>query len=459
MIKNIRSYLAPAALILGGLLLLWMAALQTVTVQVDNVSTPVQTRALTVRGALRAAGISPQRGDQVSPTGWLLTRNRVSVTRAALITLAADGETAQIVSTERIPANILLLHNIRLYPSDQLWVDGAPANTSVPLPLAAQHTLVVHRAQPILLSIDESTPQTIYSGASTLAQALWEANIRLAPADRLDPAAETPLKGLTHVSLHRARLLTVTQGSQKVEIRSAAPTVGEALADAGIPLQGLDRTEPEESAPLPADGQIRWVRVTEDLQLTQTLIPFKSDYQPDPKTELDQRSVLIPGVYGLEVSRTRILYEDGAEIKRSTDAKWKVQDPENRLVGYGTQVVTHSLDTEYGKLEYWRAVQVYATAYSPCRSGADRCYNGTSSGLPVKKGVVAVTRAWYRDMVGQTIYVPGYGKAVIADVGGGIPGQRWIDLGYSDDDYQSWHQWVTIYFLTPIPAAIPYILY
>jgi hypothetical protein len=46
----------------------------------------------------------------------------------------------------------------------------------------------------------------------------------------------------------------------------------------------------------------------------------------------------------------------------------------------------------------------------------------------------------------------------IADTGGGIPGRKWIDLGYEDDDYVSWHNWVTVYFLTPVPEYIPYIL-
>jgi 3D (Asp-Asp-Asp) domain-containing protein len=78
--------------------------------------------------------------------------------------------------------------------------------------------------------------------------------------------------------------------------------------------------------------------------------------------------------------------------------------------------------------------------------------------LTVRQGIVAVTRAWYSWMVGQRVYIPGYGIAVIADVGGGIPGRYWVDLGYNDDDFVSWHQNVTMYFLTPVPANIPWIL-
>ena len=48
--------------------------------------------------------------------------------------------------------------------------------------------------------------------------------------------------------------------------------------------------------------------------------------------------------------------------------------PVDQVLGYGTQVVTQTVDTPDGQLEYWRAVTVYATSYSPCRSGVERCY-------------------------------------------------------------------------------------
>jgi len=116
-------------------------------------------------------------------------------------------------------------------------------------------------------------------------------------------------------------------------------------------------------------------------------------------------------------------------------------------------------------LEYWRKVSVYATSYSPCRSGVDGCLYGTATGImPVQKGVVAVTPRWLSvtngyGMWGQAVYIPGYGYGVIADSGGGIPGTPWIDLAYSDEDYVTWGTWTTMYFLTPAPAWAPSILY
>ncbi len=99
---------------------------------------------------------------------------------------------------------------------------------------------------------------------------------------------------------------------------------------------------------------------------------------------------------------------------------------------------------------------MYATSYSPCRSGGDGCHSGTSSGKSLRKGMVALRPDLYRSMQGQRLYIPGYGFASVEDVCGGCKGKPWIDLGYSDSDYQPWSQSVTVYFLTPVPANIPY---
>jgi 3D (Asp-Asp-Asp) domain-containing protein len=56
-------------------------------------------------------------------------------------------------------------------------------------------------------------------------------------------------------------------------------------------------------------------------------------------------------------------------------------------------------------------------------------------------------------MVFSQVYVEGYGVGTIADIGAGLSGQHWIDLGYSDDDWQQWAGQVTIYFLAPVPPA------
>lgn len=72
--------------------------------------------------------------------------------------------------------------------------------------------------------------------------------------------------------------------------------------------------------------------------------------------------------------------------------------------------------------------------------------------------MVGLRLDWYLSMQGQRLYIPGYGFASVEDVCGGCVGKPWIDLGYSDNDYEQWNTSVTVYFLTPVPANVIYVL-
>jgi 3D (Asp-Asp-Asp) domain-containing protein len=210
---------------------------------------------------------------------------------------------------------------------------------------------------------------------------------------------------------------------------------------------------PGVDSPLPLAGSIRVVRVTEEVVSVLEPLPFETTYEGDPELEIDLQRLISSGAPGVAATTTRIRFEDGLEVGRFEEGRRIARESQPRVVGYGTDIIPRALQTTDGPIQYWRAVTMYATAYSPCHSAADRCYPNTSSGKPVQKGVVAFILRWYRVMRGQAVYIPGYGFATVEDVGGGIPGRYWIDLGYSDSDIVSWNQWVTVYFLTPVPPA------
>jgi 3D (Asp-Asp-Asp) domain-containing protein len=227
--------------------------------------------------------------------------------------------------------------------------------------------------------------------------------------------------------------------------------VGEALAQAGLGLVGMDRAVPALNEPVPADGLIKVVRVREDIELREESIPFTSTFAAAPDIEIDHQQLVDTGSEGIRAERVRVRVEDGVEVSRFSEGEWVAREPRPRVMGYGTKIVVRTLNTPNGPIEYWRAVTMYATSYSPCRLGTDYCNANLASGGTLQQGIVAVVLRWYRSMRGMHVYVPGYGVGRIADTGGGIPGRFWIDLGYSDDDYISWHNWVTVYFLTPVP--------
>ncbi|MBT3313773.1 MAG: DUF348 domain-containing protein [Anaerolineae bacterium] len=357
-----------------------------------------------------------------------------------------DGEKfLSLPATSRIPAEILAENGMPLAPLDHFFVNGQIADPKTPLD-CDNCVLQIRRAITMTL-ITPDGEHTLVTAASTIGEALNEFGIQLYTADFVDPPVGTEATDQLSITYRPSRPLAIRVDGKIVHIRSSAETVGEALLEGGIPLIGLDASQPSESEALPVDGQIHIIRIREEIELTQTEIPFEIEYIASNELAIDEEEILTAGIPGLIVRRDRVRYENGVEVSRISEEKRNVREPSTQVVGYGTQYVSKTAVVDGQEIKYWRSMQVYATSYSPCNSGADRCYPNTASGKTVQHGVIGVIRSWYNEMQGQAVYVPGYGYATIEDIGGGISGKDWIDLGYTDANYQVWSQWVTIYFL------------
>jgi resuscitation-promoting factor RpfB len=425
----------------------------------DGEARQVRVLALTVGQALYAAGISLDPLDQVMPgLENLLPLNReIHIDRAVRAFLWEDGRIRSIAGLGQNPAQLLDNAGVPLEPVDTLWWNGIPLSPDAPLPPDENIVLHIERAQPVTIIANGET-NAVTSSSTTVIDALWQAGVQVKPGDWLSVDPASPMEAELVIGYEAAAAVVIQVGEEQVTIHSAADTVGQALAEAGIALQGLDYSQPAEDQPIPPDRTIRVIQVREEIQIEETLIPFESQSAPDPDLDLDLRRVTVPGQYGVQVVRERVRYEDGQEVSRGFDSDWVASEPVAQTVGYGTKVVPKTLDSPDGPIEYYRAVQVYATSYSPCRLGTGKCNYTTASGSQLTKGTIAVTRAWYRQFAGQRIYVPGYGVGVISDVGGGIAGRYWIDLGFDEENYQPMLGWMTIYFLTPAPASVPLVL-
>src|SRR5258706_1129974 len=372
------------------------------------------------------------------------------------VTIIDNTKTITLQTDERVPSTLITLAGITLAPADRVLSNGLPialdqliTNNTI--------TLQIRHALNLTLVTPDGQKQ-IQSCVFTVGEVLQETGIQLSASDLLDPPADTPITNQIIINYSPAHQLTVSVDGKTLQIQSSARTVGEALAEARIPLIGEDISFPAGNEAPPADGQIKVVRVSESVILAQKPIPFESELVASADIPLDQNQILQPGESGLSVRRIRIRYEDGKETSRVTENETTVRPPKKRVLGYGTKVEIKTAIVDGMKIEYWRAVQMYATAYSPCRSGTSNCSYGTSSGIRLTKGIVALRYSWYLNMGGQQLYIPGYGRATVGDVCGGCVGKPWIDLGYDEDNYQQWSSWDTVYFLTPAPTTIIYVL-
>ncbi len=231
------------------------------------------------------------------------------------------------------------------------------------MPTAQTYTLQVRHA--VALTVNGKIIQTT---AQTIGEALSQAGAQLYASDQINPPIQTPITGTMTVKYIPSHALTVMADGKPLQIRSSSATVGGALAEAGIPLLGLDSSQPSENEALPSNGQIQVTHISESILLSEKSIPFKTDYQQSANVELDQQQILQAGQPGLSVSRVRIVYQDGQEVSRQNESETVVRAPQDQIVGYGTKVVIHTTTVDGVQIQYWRAIPMYATSYSPCRS-------------------------------------------------------------------------------------------
>ena len=374
------------------------------------------------------------------------------------ITILADGHTDTIVSTEHLPAQILSSAKITLGSNDRVLYQGASLPLASPLPQASSYTLTVRRAVALTI-VTPDGQKIIQTSAQSVGEALAEAGYTLCAADRIDPPAGTPIEGALTVTYQPSQVLLVTVDGTQAQIRSAASSGGRALAEGGIPLIGLDFSTPPESAPLPVDGKIRVTRVVESVALIQKSLPFATRSEPSADLELDQQALMQGGQPGLAITRVRTTSQDGVQVSQKTESESIIRPAQDRIMGYGTKVVIRTAVVDGKTIQYYRKLTLLATSYSPCRSGTSKCSYGTSSGLPVQRGTVAMVYSWYLAFGFDKLYIPGYGYATVADVGGGPAGSHyWVDLGFTDADYQPIYGNVTVYFLVPVPTNLVTVL-
>ncbi|MBI2331085.1 MAG: G5 domain-containing protein [Chloroflexi bacterium] len=374
-----------------------------------------------------------------------------------------DGENTLTVSTnETVPLSILSEAGITTQPTDRVLVNGIPYALDESISLDGNWQLQLRRAVQVTL-VTPQGEQAIQTSALAVGDFLKENGISTGIHDEVHPPLTTPVTDSLTITFSPAQDLTITSGGAVINIRSAAKTVGEALAEAGIPLMGLDASAPAENEPLPVDGQIKVIHVTESISVDLQSIPFSTEETESADIAFGQQEVLQAGESGVTMVRTRIRYEDGVEVSRSEEEKTILKEPVTQIVANGSKIELSQVggDAPY---QYWYATQMYASWYSPCNSGTGGCSYGTASGARAGYGIVAVDYSYYSYLAGMRVYIPGYGIATIGDTGGGpiietafgVPRYQWIDLGYDDSNIGGLSGWVTVYFLEPAPAEIPY---
>lgn len=445
-----------------------------VVVEVDGTPSQVRTHAATVSEALEHAELDLYPEDLVWPDldAELVPGTIIRVQRAQPVVLSADGQVFQIRTHAATVGEFLTEAGVQVGPADEVWLGdhlvelNAPLDDLLPssaemihsggLPLPAEGetddppTIRLQRAASFTLD-DGGTTKTLHTTSTTVGQVLQEHKVTLFMGDEAVPGLQERITQGMAVTIHRSVPVQITADGRLIRTRTLAENVAGALGQEGIALVGKDRVEPDLVDPVRLDMTIGVTRVREEFDVEFGPIPFEMVWIGDPEVEIDNIRMVQDGQVGLTKRRYRIVYENDQEVERLLEDVWAAQPPITKTMAYGTKIVVRRLDTPDGPIEYWRKMRVYTTSYTARSAGKPKThprYGYTRLGWWLTKGIVAVDPEVIP--LRTKMYIPGYGIGRAGDTGGGVKG-KFVDLGFDQHNYQSWHWWSDIYILTPVP--------
>lgn len=464
--KRQRKYRIPLligiGLMLAGALLFFLNSPRRILLVVDGKPQRVQSWRVRARAILEENGVSLDTNDQVFPPldYWMSESVPLRVTHRKQVSLMEGQSETLFDSASTLVGNILLDGGRKIYPGDVIRWNGITLSPDQ-APLTQDPLLLkMVTLLPLKILLNGKLQEvTVLDTIQDVAGALNSLGIQPSPGQRVVPEPNTQLTARMLISVLDPIELTIVDRGQRFQRIAYGATVGEALADTGISLSGFDSVNPPAPSPIPADRTVTIQRQRILITLSGEALPFQTRWQPDPERLLDDTEILQAGSNGFSGSVKVDVFE-GDTLQRSVLGSQKqLAVPLDAQGVYGSKTELKTIDTPQGTLQYYRAVPVYATSYSPCRSGVEGCINGTASGRKVEHGVIAVTGSWYGLLAGSSVYVPDYGVAVIGDSGRSANGSnRWIDLAYNDEEFVPWSRNTVLYFLAPPPSNFPMIL-
>ncbi|WP_280181188.1 resuscitation-promoting factor [Nocardia farcinica] len=239
----------------------------------------------------------------------LIVGASMAIVNRKTVTVVVDGQQTVQTTMSRNVAGVLRAAGFEVTDRDLVRpglgaavVDGA--------------TIVLNRAREVALTVDGAV-RKVWTTGLTAGEALEQLKL---PADAyVSPGRDKPLP-LSGAALTVAtpRTVSLLDGAgAPVDVRLAAPTVGEFLSVAGVPLVEQDTVEPAPDTPL-ADG-LRVVVTRKRIEkLTETLpLDPPENVIEDPTMNMSRTVVEsegVPGVHDVTFSITKV---NGAEVERT----------------------------------------------------------------------------------------------------------------------------------------------
>lgn len=281
----------------------------------------------------------------------------------------------------------------------------------------------------VYVQIEGESPIAFETTARNVAAALEALGVEVFDGDEVVPPLSSGLREGERIQITRARSVMLSVDGERIRVALANGTVRDALVAAGVRMGPLDRVEPVRETPIEDGMGITVIRVVQEEIEETEVIPFATLEWAEPHLAKGETRVVREGQEGVLVRRVLLTYENGELAARKVLSNELQREAVARIIGVGTKETPNVLQTSAGAYRYTEVIELEATAYYPGPESTGEWADGyTYTGLRAGKGVVAVDPTVIE--LGTRLYIPGYGEAIAADIGGAIKGRR-IDLGFA----------------------------
>lgn len=332
------------ALVIGVMLVIgygihYVQQQKQVTLEVNGTIRQVHTEARTVAEVLNDHHIVLDEADWITPAVESTVQDGMTivVVRAHQLALEVNGEVRRVYTHQRHPLEILTEQGVTLQPNDQLYVDYRLVDPKYMSSYTRPPDYIrVIRAKYFRLYDDATLLAEGYTTAATVGDVLDEYQVALYLADSIIPPPHAAMVHQGTIRILRSAPVFVSIDGQVVDTRVRAQTVRDVLNMLGLALSGEDYSIPAEYAPFEPNMSIEVVRVTEQIEVEQTSIPFQVITHTDPRLPYGEQRVAQAGAAGLQETWYRVRSENNQEVSRVETHRWLITVPIPEIIIYGT---------------------------------------------------------------------------------------------------------------------------
>jgi len=134
-------------------------------------------------------------------------------------------------------------------------------------------------------------------------------------------------------------------------VGTSSTNVGDLLSEQGLELGPLDRTLPSQSTLLTNGMDVTIIRVEEELQNEEIVIPFEKQVVRNDGLPVGESRLLQTGTSGLEQITYRIVKEDGNVTSKAILRRTMIEKPIDEIIMVGSQA-TYTIVPIEGSLAY-----------------------------------------------------------------------------------------------------------